>query len=167
MNSAELDLKKRFSAKFVLFSAKFGSLNVQIKNTINKVTFIAYTRFFFTKSVHPKFQNSQKKIFSKFGHQSGICPWTGTQRHQSHHVCSDLFTILTDQSHIAKLLWVLHIFNFLAWIFQTKNPSLVIPQCCFNDLCTKHLTGSFYFYFSISSNNLVFSISAKNNHTLS
>ena len=33
---------KRFSAKFVLFSAKFDSLNVQIRNNFNNVIFIAY-----------------------------------------------------------------------------------------------------------------------------
>ena len=33
---------KWFSAKFVLFSAKFGSLNMQIRNNFKNVIFIAY-----------------------------------------------------------------------------------------------------------------------------
>ena len=37
-----VQLLKRFSAKFVLFSAKFGPLNVQIRKNFKNVIFIAY-----------------------------------------------------------------------------------------------------------------------------
>ena len=37
-----VQLLKRFSAIFDLFSAKFGSLNVQIRNNFKNVSFIAY-----------------------------------------------------------------------------------------------------------------------------
>ena len=41
MNSAEFNLKKRFSAKFVKFSAKFRPLNEQIRNNFKNIIFIA------------------------------------------------------------------------------------------------------------------------------
>ena len=44
MNSAGFNFFKRFSAKFVNLSAKFGSLNVQIRNNFKNNIFIACKR---------------------------------------------------------------------------------------------------------------------------
>ena len=52
---------------------------------------------------------------------SSVWNMSGTRTYirQNHLVCSDIFTILTDQGHIAELLQVLHFFflNILYKLF--------------------------------------------------